>query len=105
MRNTVFILCSMLAANVSGQETFTLKSNDLGGEATITEEFNGFGCTGKNQSPQLSWSNAPEGHRHTRSAWCDLVVGIGRFTSGTSPYSTVPVPRHISFDPRLCLNP
>jgi Raf kinase inhibitor-like YbhB/YbcL family protein len=51
----------MLAANVSGQETFTLKSNDLGGEATITEEFNGFGCTGKNQSPQLSWSNAPEG--------------------------------------------
>lgn len=61
MRSTAFILCSMLAANVSGQETFTLKSNDLGGEATVTEEFNGFGCTGKNQSPQLSWSNAPEG--------------------------------------------
>ncbi len=44
-----------------GQTTFTLSSNSLGGEATKTEEFNGFGCTGKNQSPQLSWKNAPEG--------------------------------------------
>jgi phosphatidylethanolamine-binding protein (PEBP) family uncharacterized protein len=24
------------------------------------EEFNGFGCSGENFSPQLSWSNAPE---------------------------------------------
>ena len=24
-------------------------------------EFNGFGCDGGNKSPQLSWSNAPEG--------------------------------------------
>lgn len=43
------------------QTTFTLKSKTLGGSATPTEEFNGFGCTGNNQSPQLSWSNAPEG--------------------------------------------
>lgn len=43
------------------QKTFTLSSKDLGGQATKTEEFNGFGCTGKNQSPQLSWANAPEG--------------------------------------------
>lgn len=44
-----------------GQNTFTLSSRDLGGQATITQEFDGFGCTGKNQSPQLSWENAPEG--------------------------------------------
>ncbi len=44
-----------------GQKTFTLSSNDLGGQATQTEEFNGFGCVGQNQSPQLSWENAPEG--------------------------------------------
>lgn len=43
------------------QNTFTLSSNDLGGQATKTQEFNGFGCTGKNESPQLSWANAPEG--------------------------------------------
>lgn len=41
------------------QGTFTLSSNDLGGEATSQQEFNGFGCTGENQSPQLSWKNAP----------------------------------------------
>lgn len=28
---------------------------------TIQDEFNGFGCKGKNQSPQLSWKNAPKG--------------------------------------------
>lgn len=43
------------------QNTFTLKSNDLGGQATMKEVFNGFGCTGKNISPELSWENAPEG--------------------------------------------
>lgn len=51
-------LCSMIT--LFGQTTFTLHSNDIGGEATKTEEFNGFGCTGTNQSPQLSWKNAPK---------------------------------------------
>lgn len=41
--------------------TFTLYSNDLSGQATETAVFNGFGCTGKNLSPQLHWANAPEG--------------------------------------------
>jgi len=40
--------------------TFTLTSLDLGGQGTINEEFNGFGCVGKNISPQLSWTMAPE---------------------------------------------
>ena len=46
---------------IFAQKTFTLKSKDLGGEATSKEEFNGFGCSGQNKSPQLSWENAPEG--------------------------------------------
>jgi Raf kinase inhibitor-like YbhB/YbcL family protein len=49
------------ASTIFAQKTFTLTSKDLGGQATKTEEFGGFGCTGKNQSPQLSWANAPEG--------------------------------------------
>lgn len=44
-----------------GQKTFTLSSKDLGGELTKAQEFGGFGCSGENQSPQLSWKNAPEG--------------------------------------------
>ncbi len=53
----------LLVASFSlyGQNTFTLSSNTLGGNATQIEEFNGFGCVGENTSPQLSWANAPEG--------------------------------------------
>jgi len=62
MKTSFFILAFILTATpLFSQNTFTLSSNTLGGEATITEEFNGFGCTGKNQSPQLSWKNVPKG--------------------------------------------
>jgi Raf kinase inhibitor-like YbhB/YbcL family protein len=42
-------------------QNFTLKSGDIGGQSTKKQEFNGFGCTGENASPQLSWTHAPEG--------------------------------------------
>ncbi|MEM9934854.1 MAG: YbhB/YbcL family Raf kinase inhibitor-like protein, partial [Bacteroidota bacterium] len=40
---------------------FSLTSTDVGGQATLQEVFNGFGCEGENTSPQLSWEHAPEG--------------------------------------------
>lgn len=55
------VLFVLMATTAFGQKTFTLTSKDLGGQATKTQEFSGFGCTGDNQSPQLSWANAPEG--------------------------------------------
>lgn len=55
------VIALLGAASLHAQNTFTLKSNTLGGQATLTEEFNGFGCSGKNQSPQLQWSHAPAG--------------------------------------------
>jgi len=63
MKKTSIILAAIISfsSTLFAQNTFTLSSADLGGEATINEEFNGFGCTGKNKSPQLSWKNAPEG--------------------------------------------
>ncbi|PWT70451.1 MAG: YbhB/YbcL family Raf kinase inhibitor-like protein [Bacteroidetes bacterium] len=42
-------------------QTFTLRSKDIGGQATNKEVFKGFGCTGDNISPQLYWENAPAG--------------------------------------------
>lgn len=42
-------------------QSFTLQSNSIEGQASLKEVFNGFGCTGENISPQLSWDNAPEG--------------------------------------------
>lgn len=40
---------------------FTLESDTLKGQLTKAEEFGGFGCSGKNISPELHWTNAPEG--------------------------------------------
>src|SRR5512143_1779529 len=41
-------------------EEFTLKSDQIGGQLTIEQVYNGFGCTGKNISPELKWVNAPK---------------------------------------------
>jgi Raf kinase inhibitor-like YbhB/YbcL family protein len=57
----MFMALIALSQITFAQKTFTLSSKTLGGEATKLEEFNGFGCSGENQSPQLSWENAPEG--------------------------------------------
>ena len=48
------------AANAAG---LTLTSADIKQGASIANEqvFNGFGCTGGNLSPALSWSGAPSG--------------------------------------------
>ena len=42
---------------------FTLTSKDVhqGAKIASTFVFNGMGCTGNNQSPELSWSGAPAG--------------------------------------------
>ncbi|MEL7221446.1 MAG: YbhB/YbcL family Raf kinase inhibitor-like protein [Bacteroidota bacterium] len=63
MHKSIFIPFLALLFNVTllGQDSFTLMSKDLGGNATSAAEFNGFGCIGDNTSPQLSWVNAPEG--------------------------------------------
>lgn len=59
---SLVLMLSLIFTTASfAQKTFTLSSNDLGGEATKTQEFNGFGCTGDNKSPHLLWVNAPEG--------------------------------------------
>lgn len=57
-----FVLTAALSTVLAlPAQTFTLSSTSVGGQATMTEVFNGFGCTGENVSPQLSWANAPEG--------------------------------------------
>ncbi|MEM6526073.1 MAG: YbhB/YbcL family Raf kinase inhibitor-like protein [Bacteroidota bacterium] len=62
MKKIIMLMVLGLSTHISfGQGTFTLSSKDIGGQATLTEEFNGFGCVGENTSPQLAWENAPEG--------------------------------------------
>lgn len=40
-------------------EGFTLKSDSMVGQISSNQVFNGFGCSGKNISPELSWKDAP----------------------------------------------
>lgn len=61
--------CGFLVALLAGAaftvqaETFTLLSVTIKPNATLSQDqvFDGFGCTGKNISPALSWSGAPAG--------------------------------------------
>ncbi len=55
------LLSTLLAFSLSYGANFTLTSNDIGGQLTTKQEFDGFGCTGKNISPDLKWSDAPQG--------------------------------------------
>lgn len=57
---TVIVSAALLAAAVYA-EGFTLKSPDLAGQLSMEQVYNGFGCRGKNVSPKLEWSGAPEG--------------------------------------------
>ncbi len=53
---SIFFSATMIFA-----QNFTLSSSDLEGQLTSKQVFNGFGCTGENISPELSWKDAPKG--------------------------------------------
>src|SRR4249920_736488 len=61
--NKIFLTmgCALAIASYAHSQTFTLRSKDIGGQATQKQVFKGFGCSGENISPELSWENAPEG--------------------------------------------
>ncbi len=102
----------LITIHVNAQNTFTLSSTTLAGQATLQEEFSGFGCVGKNESPQLSWKNAPEGTKSfaitmydpdapTGSGWWhwlafdisstihELKAGAGNINSGLFPKNSI----------------
>jgi Raf kinase inhibitor-like YbhB/YbcL family protein len=60
MKKIIFALF-VLGWQACSAQTFTLKSNDVGGQATQKQFSNSFGCHGQNLSPELSWTNAPAG--------------------------------------------
>ena len=57
---TALLMASAIAAQAAG---FTLSSPTVKPGSMLTEAqvFNGFGCSGKNTSPALSWQGAPAG--------------------------------------------
>jgi len=55
----------ILAALPVAAQDFTLTSSTIaeGVRLSADQVFEGFGCSGKNKSPQLAWSHAPAGTR------------------------------------------
>ncbi len=74
-------------------KTFTLRSNDLGGQATQDQVFNGSGCTGKNISPHLIWENAPAGTKSFAITMYDPDAPTG---SGWWHWVVVDLPKDIT---------
>jgi len=63
LRYGALLIGGLLLSNIASAANFTLVSSSIKPDSTLTAEhvFNGFGCSGKNISPELQWSNAPEG--------------------------------------------
>ncbi|AHM60690.1 phospholipid-binding protein ybcl [Flammeovirgaceae bacterium 311] len=61
MKKILYLPMLLLFSHGVIAQTFTLKSRDIGGQATADQVYNGFGCSGANISPQLSWENVPAG--------------------------------------------
>ncbi len=63
MRNTLrAILVLLTICSESYASSFVALSTQIKPNKTISEDhiFNGFGCSGKNISPQIIWKNAPK---------------------------------------------
>jgi Raf kinase inhibitor-like YbhB/YbcL family protein len=61
MKRIVWIVVlSVLMGGAAQAQDFTLKSPDLGGQLSNNQVLAGFGCTGRNMSPALTWVNAPK---------------------------------------------
>ncbi|WP_323052736.1 YbhB/YbcL family Raf kinase inhibitor-like protein [Malaciobacter mytili] len=58
MKKALSIL--VLSSSFLFSQGFTLKSETISGQLGIKQVFNGFGCTGENISPKLSWENPPK---------------------------------------------
>ncbi|MDT8282086.1 MAG: YbhB/YbcL family Raf kinase inhibitor-like protein [Gammaproteobacteria bacterium] len=60
LKKLMFSLLILSSANVQAEGLY-LSSSDVQGQIAQAQVFNSFGCTGKNISPQLNWSGAPQG--------------------------------------------
>ncbi len=93
------LLLSSVTASTSYAGDFSLTSHDImeGQRMAKTFEFTGFGCSGDNLSPQLSWQNAPKGTKSFAITAYDPDAPTG---SGWWHWSTIDIPANVSELPR-----
>lgn len=102
---TLFIAL-VLSASVLSAEGFEVESPSFKGQLPDKHVFNGFGCSGGNLSPAISWKNAPKGTKSfavtlydpdapTGSGWwhwvvTDIPANIDSLKEGASSNGTLP---------------
>lgn len=105
-KKIVVIVCISLFTNTLFAQGLTLSSKDMIGQMSKNQVFSGFGCTGKNISPSLLWSNAPKGTKSfaitmydkdapTGSGWWHWVVfniskDVNKIVSNASASNSMP---------------
>jgi Raf kinase inhibitor-like YbhB/YbcL family protein len=77
MKKILFLLAAAIITGTVSAQTFTLKSKDLGGQFSAKQYANFMGYTGDNQSPELSWENAPAGTQSFAVTMYDLDAPTG----------------------------
>lgn len=98
MRKLIIPILIFSAYNNLHAQNFTLHSTEVKGQATELQVYDSFGCKGRNQSPQLSWTDAPAGTKSfaitmydpdapTGSGWWhwlvyDIPANVGDLPSG-----------------------
>lgn len=107
---TGLAIMSMFAAPAcaTSPNAFNVTSQDIfeGVQLSVDNVFKGFGCEGKNMSPQLSWTAAPEGTKSfvvtaydpdapTGSGWWhwvafDIPANVNSLTENASANGSLP---------------
>ncbi len=82
--------------------TFTLKSNNMGGQASFHEVFNAWGCVGDNMSPEFNWMHPPA---NTKSFAITLFDPDAPTGSGWWHWLAFDIPAHITELPKGAGNP
>jgi len=82
---------TVLGSSAANAQSMTLTSSDIKEGGTIANEqvFEGFGCTGGNISPALSWNGAPSGTKSFAVSIYDpdAPTGSGWWALGCVQYS------------------
>src|SRR5580692_11512369 len=111
LKATAFALfAAFLSVETAAAQTMTLTSPDIKPGAKIADEqvFSSFGCTGKNISPALSWSGAPEGTKSFALSVYDPDAptgsGFWHWVIFNIPVATTSLPKNAG-DPKANLMP
>ncbi|EJZ17118.1 YbhB/YbcL family Raf kinase inhibitor-like protein [Rhizobium sp. Pop5] len=95
MRFITALLATSLIGATTAHAEMKLTSSDLNAGKPMADEqvFNSFGCSGKNISPELAWSGAPEGTKSFAVMAYDPDAPTG---SGWWHWSVFNIPANVS---------